>query len=564
MRYGNTKQHLISNNKPTIDYIIMNRLTIILTALCFAGMTAVAQKTAQVKQLLTDEKYTEAIELSTSELRSYPKNGELYRCRAIAYLYLDQYGQALQDITALLSYAKSADLTVSEVYQWLGNVYKAIGDNEKALADFNTAIKKDKHSASAYANRASLYYSLNEYTSALKDYQTAAKLAPTEEDYPIGQARCLFMLNRTQEAQQLLSTTLSLYPNNAEGWRLSAVIAYLIGDGETCIDRSIRYFNLYYAQNDDFPNADMLLWTAKDFYPYLLQAVTKQIDSSTGEEKLFYQGLRIRVYMTKEYYADAIKELNTMEANLQASGPNPFVLSNRAECYQALYQYRKAVADYNALLAVTDNYWNGYLQRGLCYAGLGKYDEAIADFSTVIQNDIQLAYYAYYRRGWVYEFKKDTAAALSDYSRGIELQDDYAYLHLKRGKVYKAMGDTLLAKADFEKVLAVDTVADNGSCRQYALFFLGQNEQAIAWQQQMIENAPTDAGNQYDAACLYARMGKTEDALNAFERCLNLGYRDFQHIEADDDLDAIRKEPRFEQLLNRYRQSTVQNLLDSL
>ncbi len=542
----------------------MNRFRILLVTLCFVGMTGMAQQTAQIEQLIDDAKYAEAISLCTDELRTYPKNGTLYRQRAVAYLYQKQYGQALQDINSLLPYAKSAGYTVSEVYQWRGWVYEIIGDTENALADYTTAIKKDKRNASAYALRAMFYYSQTDYAAALKDYQTASKLAPTEDNFLVEQVRCLYRLNRVYEAQLLLALTLSLYPNNAEGWRLSAVNAYLDNDGEACIDRYIHYLNLYHEQNDEWEDTDFLIHLAEDYYPYLLQAITKQINSTEGNTQLFYQGVRIRVYMAKEYYTDAIKELDAMEANLQVSNPNPFVLANRAECYQSLYQYRKALADYNALLGVMDNYWNGYVQRGLCYAELGKYDEAIADFSLVIQNDMQLAYYAYYRRGWVYEFKQDTAAALSDYSRGIELEDNYAYLHLNRGELYQLLGDTLKAKADFEKVVAVDTIANEGSCRHYALFFLGQSEQAQAWLQQMIADKPTNAGLYYDAACLYARMGKTEEALQAFERCLALGYRKFQHIEVDDDLDAIRNLPRFEQLLNRYRQTAVKDLLNSL
>ena len=503
----------------------MKRLTILLLSLCFAGMTVMAQRNAQVEHLIEDAKYAEAISLCTSELHTYPKHGYLYAYRAVAYLYLKQYGQALQDITALLPYAKLAGYTVSEVYQWRGKVYEEIiGDRENALADYTTAIKKDKRNASAYADRASLYYSQNDYAAALKDYQTASKLAPTEDDYLLEQVRCLFVLTRIEEAQLLLALTLSLYPNNAEGWRVSALFAYLNGNGEACIDRLIHYFNLYYEQNDEWPDTDLLVGCADDYYPYLLQAITAQINSTTDDKQLFYQGVRIRVYMAKEYYTDAIKELDAMEANLQVSNPNPFVLANRAECYQSLYQYSKAIADYNILLGVTDNYWDGYLQRGLCYAESGKYDEAIADFSTVIQNDMQLAYYAYYRRGWVNEFKQDTAAALSDYSRGIELEDDYAYLHLMRGELYQLLGDTLNAKADFEKVVAVDTVVQDGSCRQYALFFLGQSEEAQAWQQQMIANAPTDAGVYYGCCvplCPHGQDGRCSQCVRALS-CIRL------------------------------------------
>ncbi len=74
---------------------------------------------------------------------------------------------------------------------------------------------------------------------------------------------------------------------------------------------------------------------------------------------------------------------------------------------------------------------------------------------------------------------------------------------------------------------------------------------------------PTE-DNYYDAACLYALMGRSEQALNAFDKALSLGYRDFQHIAVDTDLDAIRELPRFTEILNKYRKLEVQSKFDLL
>lgn len=540
----------------------MNRLTVLLAAVCMSVMSLVAQQTAQIRQLMDSAQYAEAVQLCTIELQQHPKDGMLYRCRAIANLMQEQYGMALQDIDMLLKYAKTSGMSVSEIYELRGATYAQIGENQKALDDYTVAIKKDKKNADAYAARGELYYQMENYAAALADYKAASKLVPADESYLVEIARCTLQLGKYDEARAILTSITVLYPYNAEAWRLSAILAMQSGETTKFIDQYIRYLNLSYNETGRFGDTDILIAAADTEYPYLLNAVSEQISNLTNYPQLFYMGVRVRIYIAKGYYADAIKDLDMME-RIEGTA-DPFVLANRADCYQNLYQYRKAIADYDAMLALDATYSYGRISRGVCYAELGQYDKAIGDFTYVIQNDVNYAYYAYYRRGWVYEFQKDTTAALSDYSRGIELEDDYNYLHLMRGEIYWNMGDTLQAKSDFERILELDTVARAGSCRQYALYFLGQEDEAVQWMQSMIESASDKAGCYYDAACLYARMNKTEEALAAFDKCLSLGYKRFKHIEVDDDLDAIRDLPRFKEILNKYRKQEVQSKFDLL
>ena len=57
----------------------------------------------------------------------------------------------------------------------------------------------------------------------------------------------------------------------------------------------------------------------------------------------------------------------------------------------------------------------------------------------------------------------------------------------------------------------------------------------------------------YNIACCRSLQGKTKAALDAFAKALDAGYDDFDHLEKDTDLDPIRKDPRFVQLLVRAR-----------
>ena len=57
-----------------------------------------------------------------------------------------------------------------------------------------------------------------------------------------------------------------------------------------------------------------------------------------------------------------------------------------------------------------------------------------------------------------------------------------------------------------------------------------------------------DPGNEeahYDAACGYSVRGDTERALEALQRAVTAGFRDFKWMAGDGDLDPIRSDPRF-------------------
>lgn len=66
----------------------------------------------------------------------------------------------------------------------------------------------------------------------------------------------------------------------------------------------------------------------------------------------------------------------------------------------------------------------------------------------------------------------------------------------------------------------------------------------------ILANDTTDvSGNLYNAACVYARLGKTEDAIKYLKDAIENGYRHFSHIATDYDLDCIRELPEYQDIL---------------
>ena len=68
----------------------------------------------------------------------------------------------------------------------------------------------------------------------------------------------------------------------------------------------------------------------------------------------------------------------------------------------------------------------------------------------------------------------------------------------------------------------------------------------------LVQLRPNDALAHYNLACSLALLKRAEQSLKTLRRAVELGYRDFRYMREDHDLDAIRHDPRFRQLLREF------------
>ncbi|MDQ7779226.1 MAG: MBL fold metallo-hydrolase [Planctomycetota bacterium] len=77
-------------------------------------------------------------------------------------------------------------------------------------------------------------------------------------------------------------------------------------------------------------------------------------------------------------------------------------------------------------------------------------------------------------------------------------------------------------------------------------------DEAIEAFKKVIEIDETAVAAYYNIACAFSLQKKTGDALDWFEKSLERGFLDYGHIKQDTDLDNIRTEPRFKELIVKY------------
>jgi tetratricopeptide (TPR) repeat protein len=81
----------------------------------------------------------------------------------------------------------------------------------------------------------------------------------------------------------------------------------------------------------------------------------------------------------------------------------------------------------------------------------------------------------------------------------------------------------------------------------------GRLQDGLAVDKQLVASRPADPTAHYNLACRYALLKQADMALGALRKAIELGYRDFRFMEKDRDLESIRKDPRFRQLVREYR-----------
>ena len=78
---------------------------------------------------------------------------------------------------------------------------------------------------------------------------------------------------------------------------------------------------------------------------------------------------------------------------------------------------------------------------------------------------------------------------------------------------------------------------------------VGKIQEAKAEAAKALELSPNDPLMLYNAACFYARLEDKQLALNTLKGAVLSGYENYEWIKRDTDLESIRTEPEYIELM---------------
>lgn len=119
-----------------------------------------------------------AVKACTAAIDSGAFKGEelagLHFRRGTLFFDLDLNDRALQDFDAAIRHAPNS----SAAYSGRASVHMDNNDHDRAIRDFDTALKLDPANAYALENRGDVFVRLGKFKEAIRDYDATLKLTP--------------------------------------------------------------------------------------------------------------------------------------------------------------------------------------------------------------------------------------------------------------------------------------------------------------------------------------------------------------------------------------------------
>ena len=541
-------------------------ITLTLAVLCLALQTVSAQKRSEgtdnykyhkaLEMLRSDGDPAEARRLVMENIEENPKHIDSYMLLVAIDRNEENYASALHVLNEVekVNY-KGSGVPESKILWWRASVYDDLDEYGKAVAIMEEALKKgrkqDKENLSEMLeDMAQFYYGNKDYDASDKIYHELLEMDDASLLPKVGIARNMNAREQYDQALALLDECLKYDSDYAEIYRFR-LHAY---EGKKEYKKMIDEMITLYDKSEDvnYLSEERFLKDRKYAFAVIKQKIAEE------EDDALWRFILASLYKKSHMCAEALPLLGGL---IEEYGLDADILEERAECYEEMGFTELALADADKAIEVCSDRDRAYYYavRSSINRHAGRYQECLEDIEKYIERYPTNAY-GYYVRGWCKELSGNRAGAYEDYDEGIAVDEDYPYIFLMRGTLYMEDGDMEKANQDFERVVAKDTTVDSGSCRHYALNFLGRTAEALEWMEKLVELDPADPGVWYDKACLFARMGRCDESVAALKVSLEKGYRSFAHLEHDNDMDPVRDRDDYKALIAEYQQILLEEM----
>ena len=236
-----------------------------------------------------------------------------------------------------------------------------------------------------------------------------------------------------------------------------------------------------------------------------------------------------------------------------------------ADCCSFLYMYwdssednlNEAEAASRKALELDPELAEAHAAGGIALALKKKFDAAQKEFEEAIRLNPKLyeAYYFYARTAFQ---SGDLAKAADLYEKASTLNpDDYQAASLLVG-VYHGLGRETEARDTERRALQLtERHLDRHPEDARALYLgagilarMGELEKSYEWARRSLSIEPEESSILYNVGCVYALLGRTEDAIACLEKAMEHGIFFKNWAAKDSDLDSLRSHPRFQALLS--------------
>lgn len=372
------------------------------------------------------------------------KTAELLNERGDAFRGKEEYERAIADYNEALRLKPDFD----EAYIKLGNAYFQKEDYDHALSAFTDAIGVQPDYVDAYASRAAAYRKKQAWDKAIADYDAAISRNPAGAVLYDYRGACLREKGDNERAADNFRKAIELNPKLADAY----IGLALIHRDKKEWDQAIENFKAAVAlkpSNEGYLNLLGIAYRLKGdsdsamvSYEKALVLNPKLADAHVGKAILFRD---------KKDYDAAIAETNAAIA-IEPENANHY--NSLGSIYADKADFDLALASYDKSLALKPNLMDSHLGKAIIYRDKHQYYQQIDELGQALQIELSHAF-VYLSRAWTYVNLGEYDRALNDFSEAIRLDPKHAQAYLSRGQLADSHNDYVAAIPDFTKAVAL-------------------------------------------------------------------------------------------------------------
>jgi len=230
------------------------------------------------------------------------------------------------------------------IYNNRGAVYKSRGEYDRAILEYNKAIKIDPGLTNAYNNRGNAYQDKSEYDRAIRDYTKAIEIDPKNAIAYTGRGNVFNAKGEHDRAIEDHTKAIQFDPQFVEAYN----------------NRGITY-----ADKGEFDRAILDLTKAIEIDPNYAIAYTNR--GNTFYDKGDYD----------RAIADHTKAIDIIPKFAEA-------YNNRGVTYADKGEFDRAILDFTKAIEIDPEDADAFISRGKCYCEKKEYGRAMLDFIKAI------------------------------------------------------------------------------------------------------------------------------------------------------------------------------------
>jgi serine/threonine-protein kinase len=226
-----------------------------------------------------------------------------------------------------------------------------------------------------------------------------------------------------------------------------------------------------------------------------------------------------------------------------------------AMIYMGRGEKKKARAEVDLLQKQFPNDAVLYFVKGVMHRLDGEYDESLRAWEKLTRLDPAARAVAAYNRARIFVYKQEYDKALAEIEKGEKVEPDHPMLKIFRATAYYFQGRIEEALKLMEDVFE-DHPEMDGIRPLYAEFLAGAGRPDEA-RAQLTDDALSAARSDHDTAfwvgSTYALLGEKDLAFKWLNKAVKLGNENLPHFEHSKNLEPLRDDPRYGELLEKIR-----------